>query len=95
LVRVKVWFAPVYAKVCTDPTAQKPVEEPESEIEVVLPAVAVRVPEIEPPADADGLTSVVQVAPLARLVDPLVHVPPLSNPKFVMFDSDRATAEDV
>jgi hypothetical protein len=75
--------------------AQNPEAVPLSVIDVVLFAVAVSVAEIGPPTDAAGFTSAVQVPPLARVVDPLAQVPPLSNSKFVMFDSDRATAEDV
>jgi hypothetical protein len=65
------------------------------EADAALLAVAVRVAEIEPPADADGFTNVVQLAPFASLVEPLLQVPLPSNPKFVVLDKDSATTEDV
>lgn len=77
------------------PLEQKPVDVPERDIETAVLAVADRVPEIAPWVDAIGFTRVVQVPPLARVVDPLLQVPPLSKAKFVAFDSDNATAEDV
>jgi hypothetical protein len=75
--------------------AQKPVAVPDKDVETVLLAAAVKMAEIVPPDDADGLTSAVQPTPLPRVVVPLAQVPPLSKAKFVEFDSDRPTAEDV
>jgi hypothetical protein len=46
-------------------------------------------------AAAKGLTGVTQDAPAVRFVEPLPQEPPVSNAKFVVFDSDSANAEDV
>jgi hypothetical protein len=80
-------------KVCV-PVAQKPKAVPAGEIDATLFAVAVNAAEITPPAAADGLTCVVQLVPLASVVEPLLQVPP-SKPKFVVLDSVRLNAEDV
>jgi hypothetical protein len=73
----------------------KPEAVPLRAVEATLLDVAVRVLDIEPPADADGFAIVVQLAPFGSVVDPLVQVPPLSNAKFVAFERVRLIAEDV
>ncbi len=67
---------------------------PERLTETAEPAWEVRRPEYDPWTAAVGLTSVVQLAPLLSAVDPPLQVP-LSNTKFVVFDSARLIAEDV
>jgi hypothetical protein len=76
---------------------QKPVAAPDSEIIAVLllAADAAKLLEIAPAVVAFGFTRAVQAAPWARVVVPLMQVPPLSKVKVVVFDSDRLTTEDV
>jgi hypothetical protein len=64
-------------------------------VAAVLLAAAVNMPASAPVAEAAGFTNTVQLAPLPIVDEPLEQVPPLSMTKFVEFDSDRPTTEDV